>query len=152
SLPDGVPADETKQLRDRLLHTFGNLTLVTARLNPAMSNSAWATKKAALSEHGALALNRKLCALQMWDEAAIKRRAIELFNLAKTVWPKPVVASAVEEQAEQSALNALLKDTLSQNDASSSAKQGEQGRSDARSSEADRADSGGQQREEVIAH
>ena len=79
-LPGGVPSDEAKQLRDRLLHTFGNLTLVTGRMKPSMSNSAWATKKTALSEHGAFALNRKLCALEIWDEAAIKRRAVELLE------------------------------------------------------------------------
>jgi uncharacterized protein (DUF1810 family) len=109
-LPGGVPAEEAKQLRDQLLHTFGNLTLVTGMLNPAMSNSAWTTKKAALSEHGAFALNRKitLCALPTWDETAIKHRAVELFHLAKTIWPKPVAAGTIEESVEQRTLDALL--------------------------------------------
>ena len=55
-----------------------------------MSNSGWDLKKKALSEHGAFTLNRKLCALDTWDDAAIKDRASKLFMLATSVWPRPV--------------------------------------------------------------
>lgn len=84
-----LPAENAREVRDRLLHTIGNLTLVTKKLNPAMSNSGWATKKLALSEHGALSLNRKLCIEEKWDEAAMQRRAKELCDVAKKVWPRP---------------------------------------------------------------
>jgi hypothetical protein len=93
-LPAGVSAEEARERRNRLIHTFGNMTLVTGKLNPSMSNSAWETKRAALSEHGAFTLNRRLCALKTWDEAAIERRAGELFALAKEVWPRPVAPTA----------------------------------------------------------
>lgn len=90
-LQAGVPVEEAKQRRNRLIHTFGNLTLVTGKLNPSMSNSSWDIKKKALSEHGAFSLNRKLCALEVWEEAAIERRAGELFELPKAVWPRPLI-------------------------------------------------------------
>jgi hypothetical protein len=89
-LPNDIPAEEAKLRRNQLIHTFGNLTLVTGKLNPSMSNSAWDTKKKALSEHGALSLNRKLCILDSWDEKAIEHRAAGLFDLAKAIWPRPV--------------------------------------------------------------
>jgi Protein of unknown function DUF262/Protein of unknown function (DUF1524) len=93
-LPKDVVSQEAKDHRNRLIHTFGNLTLVTGKLNPSMSNSAWGTKKKALSEHGAFSLNRKLCGVDTWDEAAIEQRADELFDVAKILWPKPPVPAA----------------------------------------------------------
>ena len=90
SLPEGVQADQAMKRREGLLHTIGNLTLVTDRLNPAMSNGPWADKRAALSEHSSLAMNRKLCALETWNESTIERRAGELFELAKAIWTIPV--------------------------------------------------------------
>lgn len=98
-LPKEVLVEEARQRRNRLIHTFGNLTLVTGKLNPSMSNSGWETKKKALSDHGAFALNRKLCGLDSWDESAIERRATDLFDLAKSIWPRPIVASPTDEVA-----------------------------------------------------
>ena len=89
-LPSDVVSEEATNRRNRLIHTFGNLTLVTGKLNPSMSNSAWGTKKKALSEHGAFSLNRKLCGVDAWDEGAIEQRAGELFDVAKSIWPRPV--------------------------------------------------------------
>ncbi len=91
-LPTELAVDEATKRREFLLHTIGNLTLVTDKLNPAMSNSPWASKKAALSEHTSMAMNRKLLALNDWNEAAIKSRSKELFLLAKKIWPRPETA------------------------------------------------------------
>lgn len=88
-LPKDMLPEEAKERRNRLIHTFGNLTLVTGKLNPSMSNSSWETKKKALSEHGTFALNRKLCGLDAWDDGAIEHRAAELFHFAMAIWPKP---------------------------------------------------------------
>jgi hypothetical protein len=87
--PQGASPEEAEQRRDRLIHTFGNLTLLTSKLNPSMSNSSWETKRKALPQYGALSLNRQLCGLEAWDEAAIEPRAGEMFDLAKKIWPKP---------------------------------------------------------------
>jgi hypothetical protein len=93
-LPEGVPADEATKRREHLLHTVGNLTLVTDKLNPAMSNGSWPSKKAALAEHSSLAMNRKLIALNEWGEAAVEVRSKELLESAKKIWPRPEVKQA----------------------------------------------------------
>lgn len=90
-LPEGVPVEEATKRREFLLHTVGNLTLVTDKLNPAMSNGPWSSKKAALSQHASMAMNRKLTALNEWSEAAIETRSKELLVLAKKIWSRPDV-------------------------------------------------------------
>ncbi|MFF3557353.1 HNH endonuclease family protein [Streptomyces tsukubensis] len=42
--------------RDELVHTLGNLTLVTARLNPTLGNMAWEDKRQWLGKHSLLRL------------------------------------------------------------------------------------------------
>src|SRR5262249_9989579 len=39
--PNDAPSEEAEQRRDQLIHTLGNLTLVTRKLNPSMSNRGW---------------------------------------------------------------------------------------------------------------
>ncbi len=60
ALPEGSRAEGE---REALLHTLGNLTLLTSRLNSKVSNGPWngeAGKKQALEDHCVLFLNRKL--------------------------------------------------------------------------------------------
>lgn len=76
--------------RERLKHTIGNLTLVTGKLNPALSNSPWEIKQVGLQEHSTLFLNKDL--LAKWDagpfsEASIGERGLKLAKLAVQVWP-----------------------------------------------------------------
>jgi hypothetical protein len=96
-LPKDAPVGEATAHREHLLHTIGNLTLVTDKLNPAMSNGSWSIKKAALKEHTALAMNRKLIAMNEWGEAAIEDRSKELLALAKKIWPRPVAEAGGKE-------------------------------------------------------
>lgn len=86
-LPDPSPAHEFQ--RNRVIHTMGNLTLLTKALNPAVSNGPWLKKRAAILEHSGLALNRRLSRADEWDEKAIQRRGEELARLAIEVWPRP---------------------------------------------------------------
>ena len=88
-LPADAPAEEAEVRRDRLLHTMGNLTLLTKKLNPKVSNGPWDEKRAAILEHSALTLNRKLQDHLEWSEEAIIRRGKELFEVATQVWPFP---------------------------------------------------------------
>lgn len=81
--------DNPTEVRNQLVHTFGNLSLVTAKLNPSLSNSAWKTKRAALLQHSALALNRSLQQFETWDERAILKRGLQMFAVAKALWPRP---------------------------------------------------------------
>ena len=87
-LDEGAGLEEEND-RELLIHTIGNLSLVTKKLNPSLSNSPWAKKKEAILEHSALALNRKLKIHENWDESCIRKRSRELFELAKKVWRRP---------------------------------------------------------------
>ena len=78
--------------RDRIKHTIGNLTLVTNKLNPALSNGPWEEKQDGLMDHSTLYLNKQL--LKKWGgkpfiEKEIRERGKELAAMACKVWPKP---------------------------------------------------------------
>jgi hypothetical protein len=76
--------------RNRLLQSFGNLTLLTRPLNSSVSNGPYPQKRAAIGEHSLLVLNREVCKYATWDEEKILTRGKSLFSVAKTIWPLPV--------------------------------------------------------------
>ena len=90
-LPAGGP--EAEEARESLIHTLGNLTLLTAKLNPAISNGPWGDdktgKRAAIAKHSALAMNRQINDAKVWDEAAIRGRSRALGEVALRIWPRP---------------------------------------------------------------
>ena len=81
-------SQEARESREVLLHSFGNLTLVTEKLNPSMSNARWFEKRQALQQHSALALNRKLLDNETWDEEAIRQRNRQIAEIALQIWPR----------------------------------------------------------------
>jgi uncharacterized protein with ParB-like and HNH nuclease domain len=88
--------EERARMRDRLVQTIGNLTLLTARFNPYQSNRPWVDgnapesgKRANLHAHTVLAMNRELCDRDDWTERDIAERTARLFELAKEIWPVP---------------------------------------------------------------
>lgn len=85
----GADGEDPAAARDRIIHAIGNLTLVSKRLNPAMSNAPWADKRAALREHSSLFLNKDLLAHSRtrWNETAISARGDRLWRAACAVWP-----------------------------------------------------------------
>lgn len=87
-LPKDHDAEDAAR-RDRAIHTIGNLTLVNGRLNPALSNAAWDSKRETLSEHSVLFLNKRLVkdGPQWWNEGAIEERGRWLHKAAIEVWP-----------------------------------------------------------------
>lgn len=102
-LPDGsegiadawhLPDDETDtrlqatRRRNGMLHTFGNLTLITGSLNSAVSNGPWEQKRSAIRSHSALPLNLHLADIAAWDEAAIERRGRDLLDRALSIWKR----------------------------------------------------------------
>lgn len=118
-LPDGVNPVEAAATRDTLKHSIGNLTLVTYKLNPALSNAPWANKRAALSEHTVLFLNKGLVNRYPdgWDEDTIRERGKALAALAVQVWPAPsafdvegrvmeAIATRVAEAADETSASA----------------------------------------------
>jgi len=91
TLPPGTVDDKweykAEKRRKDLLHSIGNLTLLTKALNPSVSNGPWEKKREKILEHSALNLNRPLP--DTWDESAIEKRSEQLFDLAARIWPHP---------------------------------------------------------------
>lgn len=79
-------AGKDGQARNAMLHRVGNLSLLTKKLNPSVSNGPWERKRREILRHSALNLNRVLP--EVWDERAIERRSKELFELAVRIWPR----------------------------------------------------------------
>jgi len=89
--PLGRDDTERADRRNALMHTLGNLTLTTDRLNTAMSNQAWSEKRERLRGHSTLALNADLLckAGESWNVEAIEARADRMAQWAEKLWPVP---------------------------------------------------------------
>ena len=87
--PEGDPRAVATRRRDNLLHTFGNLTLLTQPLNSAVSNGSWALKKPEILRASLLPLNQQLYGVVTWDEDAILARGRELYSRALKLWSPP---------------------------------------------------------------
>ena len=88
-LPEGVDTDAATYRRNTLLHSIGNLTLVTQKLNSSMSNDAWECKRDELQEHSVLLLNNELLAQSSWSEDTIESRSQRMAELVWQRWPGP---------------------------------------------------------------
>jgi hypothetical protein len=75
--------------REKVIHTFGNLTLLTQSLNAGVSNGPYAAKRAEIAAQSALRLNAHFQTAQTWDETAIVARGKKLFDAALKIWPRP---------------------------------------------------------------
>jgi Protein of unknown function (DUF1524) len=78
---------QTSKERKELLHTIGNLTLLSGSLNTRVSNGSWDAKHAHIRKHSMSNLNIQLPTI--WNEAAIRHRTAELFKDAIVIWPYP---------------------------------------------------------------
>ncbi len=89
-LPQNIDENE----RDRLIHTLGNLTLLTGKLNSKVSNGPWLGedgKRSGLEKHDVLLLNRELLksAGNEWTDQTLRERTQELANTITQIWPVP---------------------------------------------------------------
>ncbi|WP_411136687.1 DUF262 domain-containing protein [Streptomyces sp. C10] len=95
SAPANDPSDGAD--RDELIHTLGNLTLLTRRLNPVLGNAAWEDKRKLLGEHSLLRLTHGTLLnpppstgigdwAAVWDERHIHARGTYLASVALTIW------------------------------------------------------------------
>jgi hypothetical protein len=75
--------------RNRLKHTIGNLTMLTKKLNPAVSNGPFELKRREINQFSILSLNRFLHHTEEWDEEAIRERSARLFEIAREEWGHP---------------------------------------------------------------
>lgn len=88
-----LPANSTVErvtTRTQRIHTIGNLTLVTKKLNPRLSNRSWPEKVQALKKHVKLNLNHDLLNRWAtdWNDATIIKRGELLFDHALRLWPR----------------------------------------------------------------
>jgi hypothetical protein len=94
--------DKARAERDRRLHGIGNLTLVTGKLNPTLSNAPWldaatgAKGKRTTFDHSKLQINARLVKTwpDHWDEVTVDARAGVLFDAARQIWPSPPSANS----------------------------------------------------------
>ena len=75
--------------RNRLKESMGNLTLVTQRLNSALSNGPFARKREVLVARSLLAINHRFAHQKGWDEDDIEERGASLLETARSLWPLP---------------------------------------------------------------
>lgn len=91
SLPKEVE-DPTRAAmeRDHLIHTIGNLSLTTSRLNIELSNQPW-TEKVTRLKRSVLNLNTEICSdwPEEWSETTIHERGSRLGELLIEIWPSP---------------------------------------------------------------
>lgn len=82
---------EAESRRSSMLHTLGNLTLVTQPFNSDLSNGPYSEKRAQLDAENntLLTLNAYFRHVDIWDEAAIETRGRKLAEDALKVWPGP---------------------------------------------------------------
>ncbi|MCK6505656.1 DUF262 domain-containing HNH endonuclease family protein [Myxococcota bacterium] len=86
---EGLDHDAAGRRRDELLHTFGNLTLITGKLNSKVKNAAFGDRRPELAQKSLLKLNVWFQEVEQWDEGEIRRRGKALFEVARRVWPGP---------------------------------------------------------------
>jgi hypothetical protein len=80
--------------RDRIIHTLGNLTLLTGRLNSKVSNGPWAGdggKREGIQQNDVLLLNREILKQggDQWTDDAIRVRTRRLTEIIIQIWPVP---------------------------------------------------------------
>lgn len=81
-----------QDVQARLLHTLGNLTLTG--YNPELSDRPFLEKRDIEGgfKNSPLRLNRGLGELDVWDENAIEKRAVELAQQAIGIWERPALS------------------------------------------------------------
>jgi hypothetical protein len=106
---DAMPllaGENSDRCRERMLHTVGNLTLLTSELNASVSNGPFPAKVAKIISDSDLRLNAWLrCdAPTAWSEQSIITRGENLFESVVEIWRGPTVEPEfVEEEDEGSA-------------------------------------------------
>lgn len=79
--------DPRAEERNRLLHTLGNLTLITGGLNISSGNKGFLQKREKFEEHTSLFLNKWFTKQDAWTETDIKKRGEHLAEKALMIWP-----------------------------------------------------------------
>ena len=85
--------DEAAARRDDMIHTLGNLTLITGGLNKKMSNRSWHYKRELIEQSDNLFINKKLLieSTDSWDEYQIEQRGKWMADVVCQIWPHPKI-------------------------------------------------------------
>ena len=84
--------NEIQRIRDRAICEIGNMTLLNAKLNTAVSNGAFFDKihgnagKKGLKDLADLRLTKDVIAYGSWDERNIYNRSRELEQMVREIW------------------------------------------------------------------
>ena len=110
--------------RNTLLHSIGNLTLTTQKLNSALSNGPYENKRTELAGQSRLRLNTLFQTQTTWDEEIIQQRSAELAADLIDIWHGPQgqagadqdpYVTEVEASADPLATLSLLAEDLRAN-------------------------------------
>lgn len=83
------PKQTMIKIREALVPTIGNLTLLHYGANRAAKNYAFSVKQDQFLNHSNLHLNRQMLTAEKWDESTIQNRAEVLFDAAVKIWSGP---------------------------------------------------------------
>ena len=89
-IPPSASGDmrDLADLRDVLIHTFGNLTLLTQSLNSSVSNGSYSDKRHEITGQSTLLMNAYFQKERDWKEDQIRARGERLFEQALKIWPR----------------------------------------------------------------
>lgn len=93
--------DPKAEARNAMLHTLGNLTLLTDSLNISAGNKSFMEKRAKLEDHTGLFLNKWFLKKDKWNETAIKERGEALANFSVNIWPPAKVPPEEAKQGDE---------------------------------------------------
>ena len=79
--------DPKATARNVLLHSLGNLTLITGGLNISSGNKGFSQKLEKYEEHTSLFLNKWFSKRDVWGEREIAERGVYLADKAILIWP-----------------------------------------------------------------
>lgn len=82
------PSAAASRNRNTIVHTLGNMTLLSVALNSAQSNLSWDLKRVEMGNHSILPINNEVLTKPVWDEVTIAARAKALFDRAVIIWAR----------------------------------------------------------------
>jgi hypothetical protein len=86
---------DDRSVLNEIVHTLGNLTLITKELNDTLGTRPWEQKRKALHALSALRINHQLD--ETWNAQAIRRRGARLATVLCGALPPPERAGALAE-------------------------------------------------------
>jgi len=90
----GAESEERKEDRKKLIHTLGNLTLITKSLNSKVSNGPWngpGGKQEALKKYSSMHITYEVieAGAEAWDEMQITARTERMIDDILSIWAVP---------------------------------------------------------------